>query len=158
MSQVRDERVRVTRSRRTAPVLAAACVCAAVVGLVWFVLDRGLGFGSSNDPPLVQRAGGSTLIAAAEQPEVHMLAVAGGVLTRTERGCLAFDAGDPGGLTVLMFPFGTVLKDDGQSVVVPDHGTVHLGDTFTAGGGFGQSADAYLPEECRGGSSLFVWQ
>ncbi|WP_090593280.1 hypothetical protein [Auraticoccus monumenti] len=133
-------------------------MCAAVVGLVWFVLDRGLGFGSSTDPPVVQRAGGSTLIAAAEEPETYMLALAGGVLTRTERGCLAFDVGDAGGVTVLQLPFGTVLTDDGRSVVVPDHGTVHLGDTFTAGGGFGRSVDAYLPEECRGGSSLFVWQ
>lgn len=157
VSRVLDEPTRPPRSRRTAPVLAAACVGAAGMALVWFVLDRGVGFGSSTGSPLVQRAGGSTMVAAAEQPEVSMLALAGGVLTRTEGGCLAFDDGDAGP-TVLVFPFGTVLTDDGQGVVVPDHGTVHLGDTFTVGGGFGPPDGIDLPEECRGGSSFFVWQ
>lgn len=76
---------------------------------------------------------------------------------RTEQGCLA--SGTTADPAVVQFPFGSELSADGQSVEVPDFGTLRLGDTFQGGGGMGDLAYITgVPVECQTGTSFISWQ
>ena len=103
---------------------------------------------------VLQRANGSVMLASPTQPEVFMLAAIDGRLTRTAEGLLA--VGRENDQTVLRFPYGTELADDGQSVDVPGLGAVRLGDAIRGGGGYADVAD--LPAEYGGVTALFDWQ
>lgn len=102
----------------------------------------------------VQRAGGVTLLAAAERPDGVMDAQILGTLTVADSGCLALAA--EGAVYALQFPFGSRLADDGESVEVPGRGTLRPGDEITGGGGYVDVPGA--PEECRLGQDFAVWQ
>lgn len=98
----------------------------------------------------VQRAGGSVALISAEVDGV-MEALLTGVIVRSEHGCLSLTDGS---LTVpALWPHGSVLSEDGLSVVVPDLGTVTVGDEVWAGGGNITLDSSHpilrtLPEEC----------
>ena len=108
-------------------------------------------------PQVVQRAGGTTMLAAAIRPEAFMLAAIEATLTRTRLGCLAL--GDDEAMMVVQCPYGTTLSEDGTSIDVPGLGLVRIGDTVRGGGGRGEPDDASdLPAECGAPISLFFWQ
>ncbi len=95
------------------------------------------------------------MIAASTEPDAVMEAQIVGILTRTAQGCLAVASGSE--LHVLVFPFGSTLAEAGQSVEVPEIGTVHLDDPIEGGGG-GYIHLSNMPEECRLGDEFAVWQ
>lgn len=128
-----------------APALAAALALVTLVGC------------SGTDTPIVHRADGTVLMAAASEPDAHMLAIVGGTLTRNDRGCVAL-ADHTRGSTVVLFPFGTTLAEDGRSVSVPRTGVIRFGDQAAHGGGAGTlDGLANVPSECTGGTDLLVW-
>lgn len=106
---------------------------------------------------VVQRAGGSTLMAAANKPSAAADALSGGTLVHSDRGCVAIGRAD-GGVSVLLFPFGSKLAEDGESVDLPGTGVVRIGDRVEHGGGVAALESlADVPDECRAGDDLIVW-
>lgn len=104
---------------------------------------------------VVQRAGGTVLLALAEDPDASMLANMGGTLTRTDRGCLALGGG--GAATTLVFPHGTTLAADGQRVTIPNRGVVRIGGKLRGGGGYGSlSSQQGVPDECQVGTDVAI--
>lgn len=92
-----------------------------------------------------------------------MLAAIEGTLTRTDTGCLALESPYvDGAVTATMFPYGSELSPDGESVKVPELGTVRIGDQVSGGAGGFVSAEvataAGAPPECLGGDQLLLWQ
>ncbi|GAB3270924.1 Kelch repeat-containing protein [Microbacterium lacusdiani] len=130
---------------RTSRFLAAAA-CVLAVALV-----SGCASGPGSG---VQRAGASIMMAAPSKPAMGMDAIITGTLTRLDGGCLGLTVGERE--TPLQFPFGSILADDGESVDVPGHGTVRIGDLILGGGGWVPIPDA--PEECGVGAEGAMWE
>ena len=107
---------------------------------------------------LTQRAGDTVMMTATSNPRAAQLAILEGRLTRTPQGCLASQT--PGGQVVpVQFPHGSILAANGRSVDIPDVGTLHLGDSFSGGGGDGDLSDLRrVPAECQVGTSFISWQ
>jgi hypothetical protein len=62
-------------------------------------------------------------------------------------------------VVAVQFPYGSILSEDGNSVDIPDVGTLHLGDSFSGGGGDGDPDDLRgAPAECQVGTSFISWQ
>lgn len=94
------------------------------------------------------------MLAAASSPDAVMEARIDGTLMRSADGCLGIDvAGD---FTVVLFPYGAQLSKDGMSVAVAEVGDLQFGDNIVGGGGYISSVD--VPEPCRGGAEIVVWQ
>lgn len=107
---------------------------------------------------LTQRAGDTVMMTSASNPRGVQLAILEGTLTRTPQGCLASRTPD-GGAVVVQFPHGSILSANGRSVDIPDVGTLHLGDSFSGGGGDGDLVDLRgVPAECQVGTSFISWQ
>ena len=106
---------------------------------------------------VVDRTAGTVLMAATSKPDVSMLALVGGTLTRNDRGCVALSGRD-GETVALLLPYGTTLAKDGQSIAVPGTGVLRFGDRAEHGGGVA-TLDGLtdIPAECSGGTKLFVW-
>lgn len=96
-------------------------------------------------------------MAVASKPDVSMLALVTGTLTRNDRGCAALSGRD-GETDVLLLPYGTTLAEDGQSIAVPGTGVLRFGDQAEHGGGVG-TLDGLtdVPAECDGGTKVFIW-
>lgn len=104
----------------------------------------------------VQRSGGSVMMASANEPDASMTAVVGGTLTPTDRGCLAL--GEQRTATPLVFPYGSKLAADGQTVEVPHGGLLRIGDEVTHGGGMGSLVNLNgVPDECQAGTDVAIW-
>ena len=102
----------------------------------------------------VQRERDTILLVADSEPEAVMEAIVEGTLTLTADGCFAIESGEV--VHPLQFPFGTRLASDGRSAVVPELGTVRVGDGVRGGGGFVAAGE--VPEACRVDDELAVWQ
>lgn len=105
---------------------------------------------------VVQREAGALLLVAAKEPQAGGAALVGGTLMRTDRGCISLDVA--GVVTAVLFPFGSELAPDGESVQVPGSGVMRVGDKVERGGGVGYLKSlSGVPDECRTGESLVVW-
>lgn len=113
--------------------------------------------GCSQEPlVVVQRAGGSTMVADGTQPDFVMMANIEGTLLRTDQGCFGLEL-EHGQVVVLQLPIGSTLAEDGQGVTVPTVGIVRLGDAVAANG-FQPLDHPEVPPECRGKESAASWQ
>ncbi len=111
---------------------------------------------SSADDLVIQRAGGSVMMASAKEPNAFKLAIVSGTMTRTASGCLAIST--QGVATPLVFPHESTIGSDGRSADIPEVGVVHLGDEVSHDGGTGSwETWSGVPDECRSGSAVAVW-
>jgi hypothetical protein len=78
-----------------------------------------------------------------------------GILIRDDAGCFALEG--EFGTYVVVFPAGTTLAEDEQSIDLPTVGTVELGDMIDWGGGYygaahlTQITGLQVSEECASG-------
>lgn len=76
-----------------------------------------------------------------------------GMLTRTPQGWLRIEPPAAKWVAV-QFPCGSVLAENGNNVDIPDVGTLHLGDSFSDGGGDADLSNlGGVPAECQVGTS-----
>lgn len=108
-------------------------------------------------PPLqATTAGASVLLTAAEEHNTSLTNILEGTLGLSETGCWVLD--EQGTQTLLQFPYGSTLSDDGTSVNVPGLGNVSVGDEIVGVGARGSAPDN-LPEACgNAGQRMLVWQ
>ncbi|MBF4548683.1 hypothetical protein [Pseudoclavibacter sp. VKM Ac-2888] len=100
--------------------------------------------------------GETVLLAASEAPETIMEARIGGTLGLNEGGCWVVVENDYE--TLLQFPFGSTLTQDGRGVDVPGVGVVGEGDTIGGSGGI-DSAPPETPAICGGPAQVMAfWQ
>ncbi|WP_424464415.1 hypothetical protein [Pseudoclavibacter helvolus] len=108
------------------------------------------------EPTQTTTSGATILLAAIREPETLMEANIGGTLGLNEGGCWIVIQGEY--RTLLQFPFGSQLTQDGLSVDVPGVGTVGVGDTISGGGGVGPAVPE-TPAVCGGpAQSMVFWQ
>lgn len=69
------------------------------------------------------------------EPNAIMEAMITGTLTLTESGCFALEDSD-GTILPMLFPFGTRLSVDGETIHVPGLSPLRVGDDVEGGGGY----------------------
>ncbi|MFB9283903.1 hypothetical protein [Pseudoclavibacter helvolus] len=108
-------------------------------------------------PPMQATTVGSTvLLTAAEQHNTSLTTLLEGTLELSPTGCWLLN--NEGTQTLLQFPYGATLSDDGTSVDVPGLGSVRAGDSIVGVGATG-AAPENLPSVCgEAGQPLLVWQ
>ena len=91
-------------------------------------------------PLLTVQRGATDQVAAAvsiqASPTVRMAALLEGVVELNEDGCFALRSDGVDVSTVILFPYGSVVDAEAQTVAVPLWGEVSIGDRVTSGGGF----------------------
>lgn len=104
--------------------------------------------------PLISnnRSEDSPTLLVASQPtnSVREAAIAGVLELRD--GC--FVVTDDEGDWLIEWPFGSTLGEDGESVDVPDFGTVRLGDVLEGAGGYSMSQTQCRTDNVQGTASL----
>ena len=93
-----------------------------------------------NTPLLAVQRGSTDRVAAAvsihASPTIKMAALIEGVIELNEDGCFAVRADVYPESTVILFPYGSVVDPEAQTVTVPLRGEVSNGDRVSSGGGF----------------------
>jgi hypothetical protein len=103
---------------------------------------------SACSPTLETSADGHVALVNPNTSAVALAASSGGILTLINQKCFAVIT--ESAVSVAVFPQGTAISADGESLTIPRIGTVTLGDSFVAGGGYVEPAKSpvAVPADC----------
>jgi hypothetical protein len=109
-----------------------------------------------SSPLLTVQRGATDRVAAAVSTHAsstsRMDALLEGTIEVNEDGCFALRGDGAEASTVILFPFGSVVDPEAQTVTVPEYGVVSIGDRVVSGGGFVPVTDDstfFEPPNCQ---------